>query len=115
MSAAPSLMLFSVHFTADIQEDALVTIRSQEPISVTDDTDLLSLLDHAAKGRPLLLERDGVLCRLERDGIYSEPDPDQVPPHPRRVGWQLGGPGYQQMIEEIYEARRAGSRPPDRP
>jgi hypothetical protein len=115
MSAAPSFMLLLVTLHGRHPEDALVTIRSQEPISVTDDTDLLSLLDHAAKGRPLLLERDGVRFRLERDDIYYEPDPDQVR---RTLAESVGSWAdldTDKMIEEICEARRAGSRPPDRP
>lgn len=85
------------------------------PIRVTPDTDLPRLLDAAAKG-PLLLERDGELFRLTRaDDIAYEPDPDLV----RRTLDETAGSwadlDVDAIIEEIYEARRAGSRPLDRP
>jgi hypothetical protein len=50
------------------------------PINITTETSLTSLLDEAAK-RPLLLERDGELFRLEReDDIADEPDAEFVRP-----------------------------------
>ena len=85
------------------------------PIRVTSDTNLPRLLDDAAK-RSLLLERDGELFRLTRaDDIAYEPDPELV----RRTLDETAGSwadlDADAIIEEIYEARRTGSRPLDRP
>ena len=85
------------------------------PIRVTSDTDLPRLLDDAARG-PLLLERDGELFRLTReDDIAYEPDPELV----RRTLDETAGSwadlDVDTIIAEVYEARRTGSRPPDRP
>lgn len=86
-----------------------------KPIRLTTDTDLPTLLDDAAKG-PLLLERDGELFRLAReDHIAYEPDAALV----RRTLAATAGSWVDldadAVIAEIYEARRAGSRPPGRP
>lgn len=84
-------------------------------IRVTTETELASLLDEAAKG-PLLLERDGEPFRLAReDDIAYEPDPERV--H-KILDETLGGWAdldIDQIIADLYEARQAGSRPPDRP
>lgn len=84
-------------------------------ITVTTETELTSLLDEAAKG-PLLLERDGERFRLAReDDIAYEPDPERV--H-KILDETLGGWAdldIDQIIADLYEARQAGSRPPDRP
>jgi hypothetical protein len=84
-------------------------------IRVTTETDLPTLLDGAAKG-PLLLERDGELFRLSReDDIAYEPDPALV----RRTLLATAGSwadlDVDGVIGDIYAARQAGSRPPDRP
>jgi hypothetical protein len=86
-----------------------------KPIRVTAETDLPTLLDGAAKG-PLLLERDGELFRLAReDDIAYEPDAALV----RRTLAATAGSwvdlDVDNVIADIYEARRAGSRPLNRP
>ena len=86
-----------------------------KPIRVTTETDLLTLLAGAAKG-PLLLERDGELFRLAReDDIAYEPDPALV----RRMLAATAGSwvdlDIDDVIADIYEVRRAGSRSPNRP
>jgi len=91
-------------------------VSTPKPIPVTAETDLLSLLDDAAQG-PVLLERDGTLFRLVREDhdMAYEPDAERV----RRIldetvgGW--ADLDIDAIIAEIHEARRAGSRPPDRP
>lgn len=84
-------------------------------IKVTAETSLASLLDEADKG-PLILERDGAFFRLVReDGIDYEPDPERVL---RILDETIGGWAdldIDKIIADIYEARRAGSRPLDRP
>ena len=88
---------------------------SHAPIPVTDDTDLGTLLDDADKG-PVLLERDGELYRLSReDDITYEPDPEYVRATLAATAGSWADLDVDQMIADIYEARRAGSRPPDRP
>ncbi|MGH7961816.1 MAG: hypothetical protein ACRERD_08315 [Candidatus Binatia bacterium] len=85
------------------------------PIRVTTETSLTSLLDEAAKG-PLLLERDGEFFRLAReDDIAYEPNPERVL---KILDETVGGWAdldIDKIIADIYEARRVGSRPPDRP
>jgi hypothetical protein len=82
---------------------------------VTAETDLPTLLDGAAKGS-LLLERDGELFRLARDDdIAYEPDAALV----RRTLAATAGSwvdlDVDNVIADIYETRRAGSRPLNRP
>jgi hypothetical protein len=84
-------------------------------IRVTTETSLSSLLDEAAKG-PLLLERDGELFRLAReDDIAYEPDPERVLQILDKTVGGWADLDIDKIIGDIYEARRAGSRPPNRP
>ena len=90
-------------------------VNERKPIRVTIETDLPGLLDDAAKA-PLLLERDGELFRLAReDDIAYEPDPALV----RRMLAATVGSwvdlDVDDVIADIYEVRRAGSRSPNRP
>lgn len=87
-----------------------------KPIPVTDETDLPSLLDEAARG-PVLLERDGERLRLvrEEDDIAYEPDVERVRKILDETVGSWADVDADAMIAAIYEARRAGSRPPDRP
>jgi hypothetical protein len=90
-------------------------VSNPKPIPVTPETDLPRLLDDAAKG-PVLLERDGELFRLEReDDISYEPDPDLVRRTLAETAGSWADVDVDKLIADIYEARRAGSRPPDRP
>lgn len=92
-----------------------MTTRSREPIHVTSETELPELLDHAEHA-PLLLEREGVLFRLAReDDIAYEPDPEFVLRTLAATAGSWADLDVDEMIEDIYEARRAGSRPPNRP
>lgn len=86
-----------------------------KPIPVTDETDLPRLLDEAARG-PVLLERDGELFRLVReDDIAYEPDVELVRANLAATLGSWSDVDVDAMIADIYEARRAGSRPPGRP
>ena len=84
------------------------------PIRVTTDTDLPTLLDAAARA-PVLLERDGELFRLARaDVIAYEPDAALV----RRTLAATAGSWADldvDIIADLREARRIGSRPLERP
>jgi hypothetical protein len=89
--------------------------RSLKPLKVTNETNLPKLLDRAAR-EPLLLERDGVVFRLAReDDITYEPDPEQVRRNLAATVGSWADVDIDAMIEDVYEARRAGSRPPERP
>jgi hypothetical protein len=84
-------------------------------IRVTTETSLASLLAEAAKG-PLLLERDGELFRLSReDDIAYQPDPTYVRATLAATAGSWADLDIDKIIADIYEARRTGSRPPDRP
>ncbi len=91
-------------------------VSNPKPIPVTAETDLPSLLDDAAQG-PVLLERNGERFRIMRedDDMAYEPDAERV----RRILDETIGSwadlDIDTMIAAIYAARRAGSRPPDRP
>jgi hypothetical protein len=90
--------------------------RSPKPIPVTEKTNLHDLLDRAARG-PVLLERNGERFRLVRedDGIAYEPDAERVRQILDQTLGSWSNVDADEMIADIYEARRAGSRPPDRP
>jgi hypothetical protein len=85
------------------------------PIPVTSDIDLPSLLDRAARS-PVLLERNGEVFRLAReDDIYYEPDPEFVKANLAATIGSWADLDVDALIADLYEARRAGSRPPNRP
>lgn len=86
-----------------------------KPIPVTEETDLRDLLDEAVRG-PVLLERDSERFRLVReDDIDYEPDAERVRQILDETVSSWSDVDADAMIAEIYEARRLGSRPPDRP
>ena len=86
----------------------------RKPIRVTTETDLPRLLDDAAKG-PLLLERDGEMFRLAReDDIAYEPNPALVRQMLAATAGSWADMEVEDVIADLYEARRAGSRPPER-
>jgi hypothetical protein len=91
-------------------------VSNPKPIPVTDDTELPRLLDDAAKG-PVLLERNGEIFRLVRedDDIAYEPDRERVLQILDETAGGWADLDIDKIIADIYEARRAGSRPPDRP
>jgi hypothetical protein len=86
------------------------------PIHVTEETDLRDLLDEAAQG-PVLLVRGGDRFRLVRedDDIAYEPDVELVRANLAATLGSWADVDVDAMIADIYEARRAGSRPPNRP
>jgi hypothetical protein len=86
----------------------------RNPTRVTTEIDLPSLLDEAARG-PLLLERDGELFRLAReDDISYEPDPALVRETLAATAGSWADLDIDDVIADLYAARRAGSRPPER-
>jgi hypothetical protein len=90
-------------------------VANRTRVRVTPDTDLPALLDDAEDG-PLLLERDGkFFCLVLVDDISYEPDPDRVRRTLAATAGSWADIDVDRVIEDIYEARRLGSRPPDRP
>ena len=88
---------------------------STSPIRMTTETDLPTLLDDAAKG-PLLLERDGELFRLSREtDLAYEPDLELVRQTLAETAGSWADLDVDATIGDLYAARRAGSRPPERP
>jgi hypothetical protein len=89
---------------------------ASNPIPVTEETNLRELLDEAVRG-PVVLERDGERFRLVRedDDISYEPDVELVRANLAATLGSWADVDGDAMIADIYEARRAGSRPPDRP
>jgi hypothetical protein len=84
-------------------------------IRVTATTELPRLLDEAANG-PVILERHGERFRLSReDDIAYEPDPDLVRATLEATAGSRADLDVDRLIDEIYAARRSGSRPLDRP
>jgi hypothetical protein len=87
----------------------------RKPIRVTPEVNLATLLDKATE-RPLLLERNGTLFRLAReDDIAYEPDAAMVRRTLAATAGSWSDLDVDEVITGIYEARRVGSRPPDRP
>ena len=84
-------------------------------VLVTSETDLPSLLDDAAQA-PILLARDGELFRLAReDDIFYEPDPALVRETLAATAGSWADVDVDGVVADLFEARRAGSRPPERP
>ena len=84
-------------------------------IRVTAETALPELLDDAAEA-PVILERDGERFRLSRDeDIAYDPDPQLVRRTLAATAGSWADLDVDRVIEELYDARRAGSRPLDRP
>lgn len=84
-------------------------------ICVTAETDLLELLDDAARA-PIILERNGERFRLSPDeDIAYEPDPAYVRATLEATLGSWADLDVDGIIREIYEAREAGTRPLDRP
>jgi hypothetical protein len=90
-------------------------VANRTRVRVTPETDFPTLLDDAEDG-PILLERNGKFFSLILvDDISYEPDPDRV----RRILAATAGSwadiDVDRVIEDIYEARRLGSWPSERP
>jgi hypothetical protein len=84
-------------------------------IRVTEQTNLPEILDDAAEG-PVILERDGQRFRLGRDeDIAYDPDPRLVRSTLAATAGSWADLDVDHLIEELYDARQAGSRPLDRP
>lgn len=89
-----------------------------KPIKITAESDLARILDDAAD-EPVLLERHGVVFRLTRqdadNDIHYEPDAELVHRTLDATAGSWADLDVDQIIEDVYAAREAGSRPPERP
>ncbi len=87
-------------------------------IKVTEDTRLISLLEQVGAS-PMLLEKDGVVYRLEAEreaeDIWAGYDPDKVREVLSEVAGSWADLDTDTMIADIYRWREEGSRPADRP
>jgi hypothetical protein len=90
-------------------------VHERKPIQVTAEIDLSTLLDEAAKG-PLLLEREDESFRLAReDDIAYEPDPVLVRETLATTAGSWADLDVDDIIVDLYAARRTGSRTSERP
>lgn len=88
---------------------------SHKRIKVTAETELPSLLAEAAR-KPLILDHDGKLFRLEPENpLAFEPDRERVLRTLEATVGIVPDPDGDAAIAAVYAARQAGSRPPDRP
>ncbi len=90
-----------------------------KPVRVTQESELVSLLDEADAHSPVLLERRGVVYQLSKVGddqsIAYEPDAEAVRQMLDEVAGSWADLDIDQMVEDVYCQRQAGSRPADRP
>jgi hypothetical protein len=90
----------------------------EEPmiIAITPDSELAHLIEQAA-GRPLVLEKDGVRYRLERDdeGTWAGYDPEAAREGMRAAAGSWSNRDAEQLKAALYRAREEGSRPANRP
>lgn len=91
---------------------------SSEPrkIEVAPGSDLAQLLDEAS-AHPLLLEKDGVLYRLdtEKEDIWAGYDPAKVQSTLSRTAGSWSDIDVDALISLLYRDREEGSRPVTRP
>jgi len=92
-----------------------VTIMTKEaiPIKVVPGSELARLLDAAAL-TPLLLEKDGVLYRVNRvdaDDLWAGYDPEAVRAAIRTAAGTLTSSDAEALKAAIYRAREEGTRP----
>lgn len=91
---------------------------ASEPIHVTDESNLDQILDEASE-RSVMVERDGVIYRVtmvERtEEEWTDANRDAVIAALEATAGSLPDIDADKMIEDLYEARRLGSRPASRP
>ena len=101
------------------------TARAIEPktIEVAPGSELARLLEDA-NGAPLVLVKDGVRYRLDREvptasaarrDPWADYDPERLREGIRAAAGSISEEEAERRIAEIYRWREEGSRPPDRP
>jgi hypothetical protein len=86
---------------------------------VAADSELGKLVDEARR-HPVLLEKDGAVYSLtphssDPDDLWAGYDPDKVTEAINTYGGSWKDLDADVMIDEIYAARKRGSRPANRP
>ncbi len=93
--------------------------KHMKPIKAASESELVALLNEADMGKPVLLERHGVVYQLRKvddpESIRYEPDAEAVRRMLDEVAGSWADLDTDQMVDDIYRWREAGTRPPDRP
>jgi hypothetical protein len=93
-------------------------VATHKPIKVTAESDLIRLLEQAAN-EPLLLEKDGVVYRINRvddeEDIWAGYDPERSRQVLRETAGSISREEAERIKELIYKGREEGSRPASRP
>ena len=86
------------------------------PVEVEPGSTIDQLIEEAS-GKPLVLVRNGVRYRLDRDekDPWADYDPEKVRAGMRAAAGRWIGMDAEAFTEYLYRAREEGSRPPDRP
>jgi hypothetical protein len=91
---------------------------ASEPIHVADSSNLDQVLDEASE-RPVTVERDGVVYQVtvveHVEEEWTDADRDAVIAAVEATAGSWSDVDADKMIEDLYEARRLGSRPASRP
>ena len=90
--------------------------KETEPIKVSEGTNLSDLLEKAGD-EPVMLERNGVRYRLERDteDIWAGFDPKKARAALTKSIGTWSDIDADKVIADIYRWREEGTRPADRP
>lgn len=90
---------------------------ASEPIHVSDDRELTRILEEASE-RPVRFERNGIVYRLSaerpKNDLWANYDPEAAKRAVREATGAIPGE-TDELVEQLYEARRIGSRPCTRP
>lgn len=91
-------------------------LREPKTIEVEPGSEIADLLDEAAE-TPLLLVKNGVRFRLDRDeeDIWANYDPERARAGMRAAAGAWKGMDAEAFKEYVYRGREEGTRPPDRP
>jgi hypothetical protein len=91
-------------------------VATHKPIKITEESDLVQLLDRAVT-EPVLLEREGVVFRLsvaDSDDLWAGYDPDRLRATVLRMAGSISAEEAERIKALIYRGREEGTRPIDR-
>lgn len=88
----------------------------RKTITISTQGEIARLLDEAADG-PLILERDGIRYRLDREGSADLPpyNAEAALVAIRAAGGSWSDLDTEALKADLYRAREEGTRSPDRP
>jgi hypothetical protein len=92
-------------------------VATRKPIAVTDESNLVQLLNDATLN-PVLLEKNGVVFRLslaDPNDLWAGYDPDRARDTIGRMAGSISREEAERIKALIYRGREEGTRPPDRP